>query len=259
MCTDRIGIMTAAHFECNMPDDSMYIPVMVGSALRDTVPEGYLRDDTGDNISDRNARYCELTALYWGWKQLDMDYIGLCHYRRLFASPYSRNQLLNEEEAMHLLRYYDVILPAERKYVIETNYSQYAHSHHAEDLALTRSIISERHPEYLGSYDKRMGMTYGHRFNMLIMRKDLLDRYCRWLFDILFELEKRADVSSYSEKDKRVYGYVAERLLDVWIDKNELRTADIDYIFIGREHLLKKAAAMCVRKIRSYIGITFSE
>jgi hypothetical protein len=98
----------------------------------DWLNKNLIGDDTGDNISDRNAGYCELTALYWGWKQLDMDYIGLCHYRRLFASPYSRNQLLNEDEAMHLLHYYDVILPAERKYVIETNYSQYAHSHHAE-------------------------------------------------------------------------------------------------------------------------------
>jgi hypothetical protein len=88
---------------------------------------------------------------------------------------------------------------------------------------------------------------------MFIMNRCLVDEYCTWLFDILPELEKRRMRSSDAVKNQRVYGYIAERLLDVWIDKKELLTADLDYIFIGREHLAKKAAAMCGRKLKSWI------
>lgn len=252
MQTDKTGIMVAAHFECEVPDDEMYIPVMAGSVFRDYVPAGYVRDDTGDNISDRNASFCELTALYWGWKNLDIDIIGLCHYRRFFASPHSKRTLLKEDEASHLLNYYDVILPKARNYLIESNYSQYVHSHNEADLKTTRSIIEEKCPEYIDAYDRRMAMTTGHRFNMLIMKKDLCDRYCSWLFGILFELEKKLDISDYNTYDKRVFGFAAERLLDVWIDANDLRSVDLDYIFTGNEHLLRKAAAMTVRKLKAF-------
>ena len=244
-------IISVSHNENRIPSDTGCLPVMAGSALVNTViPADYMRDDSGDNISYKNREYCELTALYWAWKNLDADILGICHYRRFFASPQHRNKLLSEDEAMHLLNYYDVILPAARDYFVETNYQQYIHSHHTEDLALTRSIISERYQEYLESYDRRMAMTKGHRFNMFIMKRTLLDEYCSWLFDILFELEKRLDISHYSENDQRVFGFVAERLLDVWLDKNDIRSAEIGYVFCGDEHLVMKAAAMICRKIK---------
>lgn len=254
---ERTGILVAAHFECSMPDDPLYIPVMAGSALREYVPEGYVRDDTGDNISDRNASFCELTALYWGWKNLDLDIIGLCHYRRFFAAPGRRRELLDKAEAAFLLQLFDVILPEARDYRFETNQSQYVHSHNGKDLEVTREIIAERHPDYLGAYDRRMTMTCGHRFNMFVMKKNMADRYCCWLFDILAELEKRIDISAYNEKDRRVFGFVAERLLDVWIDANNLRTTDVGYLFVGREHLLRKAASMCFRKLKATVKNNF--
>ena len=250
---EKTGILVAAHYECVMPDDPLYIPVLAGSALRDHMPEGYTRDDTGDNISDRNASFCELTALYWGWKNLDLDIIGLCHYRRFFASPCDIRKLLNKDETVHLLKLYDAILPKARNYRIETNYTQYAHSHNGKDLEVIRDIIAERHPAYIEAFDRRMSMTCGHRFNMFVMKKNMADMYCSWLFDILAELEKRLDISSYDENERRVFGFVAERLLDVWTDANGLRTTDLEYIFTVRENLLKKAAAMCARKLKADI------
>jgi hypothetical protein len=231
-----------------------YLSVMAGSALYpDIIPSEYQRDDSGENISEKNREYCELTALYWAWKNLDSDNIGLCHYRRFFASPLNRKSFLKVYEAEQFLEYYDVLLPRERNYVFETNYSQYVNSHHSADLDATRQIIEEKHPEYLSPFDKRMSASKGHRFNMFIMKKELADGYCEWLFDILSELECRLDISSYSMKDKRVFGYVAERLLDVWIDAHELRTTDLDYIFIGKEHLIQKAAAMIIRKVKAAV------
>lgn len=96
-------------------------------------------------------------------------------------------------------------------------------------------------------------MSKGHRFNMFIMKKALADEYCEWLFDILFDLEKRLDITGYIEKERRVFGFIAERLLDVWIDAKHLKTTDLDYIFIGKEHLIQKAAAMIIRKVKAAV------
>lgn len=78
-----IKILVAAHKKYWMPDDSVYLPIQVGAALHSAL--GYVPDNTGYNISDKNPNYCELTALYWAWKNLECEYIGLCHYRRYFG------------------------------------------------------------------------------------------------------------------------------------------------------------------------------
>lgn len=266
-----IVIAVVTHIEHTMPGDPLYMPLMAGAALMDRVPEGYVRDDTGDNISASNRSYCELTGLYWAWKNLDADYIGICHYRRYFASvrhsdnvPFGtrvamyagmkpQREILGKEEAEIIAGQSDIILPLRRRYFIETNYSQYAHAHHAQDLDITREIIRERHPEYLNAFDRQMKKRGGHRFNMFIMNKELLDSYCSWLFDILFELEKRLDTSGYSERDKRVFGFVAERLLDVWLDANGHRYTELPYIMTEGENLPAKAAGLIMRKIRAAI------
>lgn len=244
-------IATVTHKEYEIPADPLYIPLMAGAALMREVPYGYVRDDTGDNISASNAAYCELTGLYWAWKNLDADNIGLCHYRRYFASKASRKQILCLEEAEELLKQFRVILPKPRRYFIETNYSQYIHAHHSQDLDISRQIIAERYPGYVSSFDRVMKKRSGHRFNMLIMRRDLLDDYCSWLFDILFELEKRLDISEYSASEKRVFGYVAERLLDVWLDAGEIDYTELPYIMTERENLPRKAAGLIMRKLRA--------
>ena len=248
-----IKAAVVTHKEYPVSQDPLYVPLMAGSALMHDVPAGYVRDDTGDNISASNRTYCELTGLYWAWKNLDADHIGICHYRRYFASGRSRRQILGIIEAEELMERASVLLPSPRRYYIETNYSQYAHAHHAVDLDKTREIIAVRHPGYLGAFDRRMKMRSGHRFNMFIMRRDLLDDYCTWLFDILFELEKQLDISAYSEKDKRVFGYVAERLLDVWLDHNDISCIETPYIMTEKEHLLLKAAGLLGRKIKAAV------
>lgn len=248
-------IICAMHKPAVIQHVDVLLPVMAGSVLcRDQILGEYDRDDSGDNISEKNREYCELTALYWAWKNLDADILGLCHYRRYFASASLRGQLLTANEAEHLLNYYDVLLPKARNYVFETNYSQYANAHHETDLVITRQIIQELYPEYLEAFDSRMLKSVGHRFNMFVMKRSVAERYCGWLFDILAELEKRLDISGYNEKDRRVFGFVAERLLDVWIDANGLRTTDVGYVFTGREHLLRKAAAMCIRKAKAAVN-----
>ena len=246
----EIKIFVAAHKQSDIPADSLYCPIHVGAALHDrSLP--YLTDDTGDNISGKNRSFCELTALYWAWKNAEADVIGLCHYRRYFCEEHSR-RILTKETAERLLRKTDIILPKKRNYFIETNYSQYVHAHHEQDLVLTRAILAERTvpgaPDYAAAFDRVMRKTAGHRFNMLLMRRDVLDAYCTWLFDVLFTLEARLDTSRYSDYDARVFGFAAERLLDVWIEANGEKYTELPFLFTEKQNWFKKGGAFLKRK-----------
>lgn len=248
-----VQIIVATHKDYPMPEDPMYIPLLVGAEMNRTSRETE-KDNRGENISRKNPFYCELTGLYWAWKNLDAEYIGLAHYRRHFANgkrwKKKRKRILSREEAVSLLKDSDILLPKRRHYWIETNYSQYVHAHHEEDLIQTREILLEKAPEYTEAYDRCMGKRSGHRFNMFVMKKELLDEYCRWLFGILFELEARLDISAYSKNDRRVFGFVGERLLDVWIQAKEIGYKEIPYVFLENQNWLKKGFDFLRRKIK---------
>ena len=236
-------IVVAAHKPYPVPSGDVYLPLQVGAASKPPIA-GFRRDDEGENISARNPNWCELTGLYWAWKNLKADAIGLVHYRRHFkAAP---------EKIAALLERHDIVLPRKRNYFIETNYSQYAHAHHAVDLDLTRTILLGRHPECVPSFDRVMRRTSGHRFNMLVMKRGTLDAYCTWLFDILFELERRLDISSYSVNDARVFGFVAERLLDVWLEMNGRSYAELPVRNLESQHWPSKITNFLLRKFRGH-------
>lgn len=247
-----IKIIVATHKKYWMPSDSMYLPVHVGAKGKESI--GYQRDDEGDNISEKNANYCELTGLYWAWKNLDADYVGLAHYRRHFSnrnkSSDKTRRVITKGELEEKLKKTDVLLPTPRNYWIESNYSQYVHAHHAIDLDTTKQILEEKYPEYLTAWDECMKKTSGHRFNMFIMKRDKFDAYCKWMFDVLFELENRLDISSYNKNDSRVFGFVSERLLDIWIQTNNVDYMNTSYIFMEKQNWLKKGSSFLMRKLK---------
>ena len=141
-----------------------------------------------------------------------------------------------------------MILPKPRNYYIETTYSQYAHAHHVADLDVTRAILAERCPGFVDAFDATMKSTKGHRFNMFVMKRHVLDEYCEWLFGVLFELERRLDVSSYSAYDARVFGFVGERLLDVWIRAKGISFAEMPVIHLEGQHWPAKVVNFLRRK-----------
>ena len=242
-------ILVAAHKPAWMPDDPVYLPLHVGAEGKPSL--AFARDDRGDQISRKNPNYCELTGLYWAWKNLPSDALGLAHYRRHFARRGlggKRSRILRSDEIEALLSRCDVLLPAPRHYLIETNWSQYAHAHHEQDLRCTREILEARYPAYLAAFDRVMRRTWGHRFNMFIMRRALADAYCAFLFDVLSCLEQRLDLSGYSPNDARVFGFVGERLLDVWLEQNAVPYRDVPYVFLGKQNWLRKGGAFLCRK-----------
>jgi len=251
-----IKIIVAAHKPYRIPEDSVYLPVHVGKALN-PVDLGFPGDNTGEHISGKNKNYCELTGLYWAWKNLEADAVGLAHYRRHFTVKgipgYKLNgkweSVLTGRQAEALLARAPVILPNKRRYFIETGESHYAHAHQGEALDMTRSIIRETAPEYADSFEDVMKRTWAHMFNMFIMRKDILDAYCEWLFGILFLLEERLDISGYSANDARVFGYISEMLLDVWLKKNGHPTAEIHAMFMEKQDWIGKSRGFLYRKL----------
>lgn len=240
-----------------MPKDSLYLPLHVGKELSD-IELPFQGDNTGDHISGKNPHYCELTGLYWAWKNLESDYIGLAHYRRHFSLHASKlfckdkfAFILNSEEAAGLLQHHDILLPKPRNYIIETNYSHYIHAHPAESMDKTRDIIQKLFPDYLPAFDTVMNRTTAHMFNMFVMKKEQFHSYCSWLFRILFQLETELDISSYDAYNQRIFGFVSELLLDVYLEKNQLSYKEINFLFMENEHWFQKGIAFLKRKFFS--------
>ena len=246
---NQIKILVACHRQYPVPGEAFCLPVEVGAALHDAPIPCFTPDNTGENISEKNKGYCELTALYWAWKNLDADFIGLVHYRRYFAKGRFTKQIPDEADFLKALGKAPVILPVKRHYWIETNYSQYIHAHHEQDLTVTREALAERCPEYLAVYDREMAKRSGHRFNMSVMRRGLFDAYCAWLFPILFEIENRLDTSGYDAYSARVFGFLAERLLDVWIETNHVPYTEMPVMITESQHWLRKGTRFVMRKI----------
>lgn len=245
----KVTVVVAAHKPYAMPADPLYLPLHVGAEGKE--PFGFAGDDTGEHISAKNPTFCELTGLYWAWKNLDADYVGLAHYRRHFCGkgrgePLSR--VLTEQEAIRLLEGKDGILPKKRKYYIETLYSHYAHTMHVEPLDITGAILREKYPAYAPAFDALKKRTSAHMFNMLILRRDHLDAYCTWLFDILFELEKRVDVTAYDAFHARFFGRVSELLLDVWLSQQDLTLAEVPVIGMEKTNWIKKGGSFLMAK-----------
>ena len=206
-----VKIVVATHKKYPLMKDDRYLPVFVGAAVSDSsLP--YQRDDQGDNISNKNSYYSELTGLYWAYKNLKADYIGLCHYHRYF----DLNKITIED--------HDIILPKKRNYYIETIYDQYRHAHGSSGLDAAREIIDKDHHEYLEQFDIHMQKTSEHNCNMFIMKYDIFINYCEFLFDILFKIEEKLG------NVDRLYGYISERLLDVYINKNQYEYKEVRVI-----------------------------
>ena len=255
----NIKIVMACHRDdIALPKNDLICPIQVGTALAPTRFEGMLHDDEGDNISQKNPSYCELTAQYWAWKNLEADYYGLFHYRRYFSFaekkfptnyfadvPFEANDEktlqeigLTEERMREVIEQYDFILPEQGQFVDKSTIrEQYNESpqHRPEDLSCALEILQEKYPHMMDAANKYLDGRHGYFCNMFIMKKEIFFDYCEWLFSILEEHEKRRDFSQYSPSEYRVSGYLAERLLGVyftWLkDQGKYRSKELQRPF----------------------------
>lgn len=257
----RVQIIVATHKKYRMPEDEMYLPLQVGAEGKQNI--GYAQDNTGENISAMNDSFCELTGLYWAWKNVEADYVGLVHYRRYFGkrtkAPFAG--ILSYDQLLPMLDRYAVFVPQKRHYYIETLYTHYQHTHYAEHLDMSGEIIAEKYPDYKDSFDKVLRHTYGYMFNMAIMKREHLNAYCSWLFDILFELDRRVDTTGFSDYQKRFHGRVSEILFNVWLDGQlkfgklkESEVRELAYLHVEKVDWLVKGKAFLKAK---FLGVKY--
>ena len=238
----KTTIFVATHKMYRMPTDPTYLPVWAGAETSRTFCGQFAGDNTGDNISAKNSSYNELSVLYWGWKNVDADIKGLAHYRRLFGSEKGVNDysnLLASADIERLLVDCDAIVTPKRRFYFLSTYKHYVLSQsemkqvHKNDLDTLRSIISKMYPEYLFALDCVYRSNSAHMLNMFIMKSDLFDKYCNWLFAILSEMEKQ--INRF-----RVLGAMGEFLLDVFIKTNGLKIKEMPLVELEKPPFFKK-------------------
>ncbi len=226
-----VTIFAMTHKKFDEPKDKIYIPLHVGRANAEDL--GYVGDDTGDHISGQNCYYSELTGLYWIWKNIrTKDYVGICHYRRYLVDE--NDVILTEKMYEDLLRDHDMITTK----VLRLNcayYDGYAANHHIKDLIETGNVIREKYPEYYDTYDRIVHSNRTLFGNIMVCSKELFDEYAAWLFDIFFEVQKRIEIDSYDDYHKRVFGFISEILLLVWITVKGLRYFECKVGMLGEK------------------------
>ena len=150
--------------------------------------------------------------------------------------------MLNEDEILFILNNYDIIVPTLFNNKTRTVYQHYVEDHKKRDIELAQNIINSKYPEYNISFNQVMNSKYEYGFNMMITRKDILDEYSQWLFDILFDLENKIDISKYDEYQKRIYGFLSERLFNVWLKykKYNVKENVIANILDSKEKILDR-------------------
>lgn len=213
-----ISIFTITHVPFTPPANPIYIPLQVGRSTHTGL--GYLGDNSGENISDKNKYYSELTGLYWIWKNYtNADYLGLCHYRRFFLN--ANDEPMTEQDYMDILTHYDVMIS--KAQIGEFDYQTiYGRSHDIHNLIETGNVIRELFPEYYSTFQEVLKDNRCYVGNLFVAPRELFCAYCEWLFTIFFELEKRIDVTDYDDYHMRVFGFLSEQLLIVWIKHNKL-------------------------------------
>lgn len=240
-------VITHKHFNYQKLPDG-YTPLLVG-ANKNVNPDHFLQDNEGKNISNKNPSFCELTGLYWMWKNKADQTIGLSHYRRYFSKYANPNQLffstLVKGKVMpvaiskldHLLKEYDWIVAKPQIGGEGTLWQQFAHFHHEKDMEVVRQVIAELTPEYLSAFNNVMGQQQASFYNMFYTSKAELDNYASWVFRILFEVEERVDISKYDTYQQRLFGFLGERLLNVWLSQ---RDAKLKYLVEYNSELIDR-------------------
>lgn len=224
-------IYICTHKAFPVPDLEGYIPIRVGAA-KPEIP-GSCSDDTGDNIAEKNPNFCELTALYWIWKNTDDPFKGLVHYRRYFGKSNlssSREKIFRYPELEEMIGAADIILPYVEHFKQNAKEEILISCCTPEIFAELRNVVKEETPEYLEDFDEFWSGNRSVLFNMMFSGKQVFDDYCSWLFRILFELEARIDISGFDSYRARIFGFLSERLLTVWVRHNRLKTIHLPVI-----------------------------
>lgn len=251
----NIKILIACHKPSELPKNDLFLPVRVGAALSND-DFGLQRDDDGkDNISKKNPGYCELTAIYWAWKNLKADYYGLFHYRRFYSfadkrfsvsddghmmirvkalsqDVFAKYGLLGEGRMREIIESNDLIVHEPRPVrgiptpmAIPGKSVREHYKYHDgtiiknSDIELMMDIVHNKYPKIYPYINKYLDGNTFLGYNMFIMKREYFMHMCEFEFSVLSEVEKGIN-NSLSERSlnaNRIYGYLAEILTSAYI------------------------------------------
>lgn len=241
-----MAILICAHKPCELPTHPATLPIQVGKAISGT--DLNLRgggDDQGENISHKNGLYCEMTALYYVWKNLDTPYIGLMHYRRLFLldrkhrMPWRPNteritDYTDEdiEYTKELLEHYDLITVPQFCYKKSIK-EQFIDNHGTKFYNIMKEAISDFCPEYLPAFNQFM--EHNNKltpFNMFIAKREKITPYFEWIFPLLEYIEQHYNITEENPENARAIGYMTERLFCVYYVHQKWKIKHRPFIFV---------------------------
>lgn len=183
-----------------------------------------IKDNTYDNISSLNKYYSELTGLYWAWKNDNYSSIkGLVCYRRFLISLFPFPHYITEKSINRYLAKYDIIMSKKKGLGGLTVREQFEKGVSSENISICENIIKEKYPEYVDDMNYVWNEKKLSAFNIMICKKEVFDDYCEWLFSILFEMHSKIVLEELSGYQMRIFAFVSERLLPIWVRHNNLR------------------------------------
>ena len=267
-----IKIVIATREEFTFPQNNAFLPVQVGKKIA-KVKISIQGDDEGENISSKQPNYSEVTALYWAWRNLkNYQYIGLNHHRRYFchSKKYQHSVYLTKKEfkknpnIISIPKYKTIL---KKHDIIKVKPFTYYHSVEAvltnilskDDLFILENLIKENYPEYYSTYIKFM--RYNNKIsscNMFISNFNLFDKYSTWLFDVLFEYEKRVQISPYIES-ARIFGFISEALFNVFCLKHKLKVKYLSIYVIRDDVKRENHLIYTLKNIRRNISFFFNK
>lgn len=241
----KIYIVSHKAFE-NPTKENIYVPLQVGAAINESIDDNWEKDNNGENISNKNLSYNELTGLYWIWKNSKEDIVGMCHYRRFFVNKWGKlkNIILGCKKGFLNKEYIEKklcgceMLVHNKTVFLNGNKEQYlGMKMYQDDLEVLEKVLIKNYPEYVESYYKVINGKTCHLLNMFIAKKSVLDEYCTWLFSVLFEVEQVLIKCGEVSFNRRM-GMLGERMLDIWILANNIKTKEIFSINTERKDLV---------------------
>lgn len=231
----NLAIYVVTHDRSILQAEPYVIPIQAGAALTDQRC-CLVTDDTGCNISERNREFCELTALYWIWKNDVHDIVGLNHYRRNFR--------IRAAAIQNILRDYEIIIPTPYYYRISLK-DEYERYHVASDLDLLLQTVDRQCPQMSDSLREVLTENMLIPYNMFITGRDILDDYCRRLFEILFCMEKDMNLDGRDKYQRRAFGFLSERIFTAYVREKQLKTYVCPVRIPETERLRGKAKYLC--------------
>ena len=206
-------IFVATHVPFDAPDNPIYVPLHVGREGKEDL--GYLGDNIGENISDLNYLYGELTGLYWIWQNIhDIDYVGICHYRRYFLNEQGKE--ITREDCLRFLADTEVLISKHGD--CRGNYREhYGRAHNVKDLEAVGRALKRLYPECGEIFEEVMNGNIFFSGNLMVTGLPVLKAYAEWLFTIFAEASQEIDVSGYDSYHRRVYGFLSEQMLYVYM------------------------------------------